>query len=231
MLACGDGAVVRHGSAADAWGIRASASPTVDVTVGRGGRARRAGIRVHTTYELGDDEITAHAGLPITTPSPTLLDLAASGVHGRALEAALDLAEHQRLIDFADLRRVLARYPRRPGTASLRAQLDRYGGPADTRSELERLVNQLCDDHDLPRPSVNCSIEGKVRDPYWPHRRLVVEADSYRWHRSPSALNDDRERDVELTLAGYTTLRFTWEQVTQRPEYVVRAILHALGTS
>jgi very-short-patch-repair endonuclease len=42
-------------------------------------------------------------------------------------------------------------------------------------------------------------------------------------------LNDDRERDVELTLAGYRVLRFTWEQVTGRPGYVVRAILRALG--
>ena len=69
-----------------------------------------------------------------------------------------------------------------------------------------------------------------MRDFYWPHCRLVVEADSYRWHRSPSALNDDRERDVELTLAGYRTLRFTYEQVTRRPDYVVRAIRGALGS-
>ena len=90
---------------------------------------------------------------------------------------------------------------------------------------------ELCDDHDLPRPLVNTVIEGKVRDFYWPHRRLVVEADSYRWHRSPSALNDDRERDVQLTLAGYRFLRFTYEQVTQRPRYVIRAILAALGAT
>ena len=61
-----------------------------------------------------------------------------------------------------------------------------------------------------------------MRDFYWPHARLVVEADSYAWHRSPSALNDDRERDVTLVLAGYRTLRFTWEQVTKRREYVAR---------
>jgi Protein of unknown function (DUF559) len=66
-----------------------------------------------------------------------------------------------------------------------------------------------------------------VRDFYWPHCRLVVEADSYRWHRSPSALNDDRERDVELTLAGYRVLRFTYEQVTRRPRYVIRALRYA----
>jgi very-short-patch-repair endonuclease len=65
---------------------------------------------------------------------------------------------------------------------------------------------------------VNCSIEGSVRDFYRPPRRLVVEADSYGWHRSPSALNDDRERDVELTPAGYRVLRFTYEQITERPQ-------------
>ena len=51
-----------------------------------------------------------------------------------------------------------------------------------------------------------------------------MEADSFGWHSSPSALNDDRERDVELTLAGYRVLRFTYEHVTERPRYVVNAI-------
>jgi very-short-patch-repair endonuclease len=107
--------------------------------------------------------------------------------------------------------------------------LDRYRGPIDVRSKLERLLYELCDDRDLPRPLENTGIEGRMRDFYWPNWRLVVEADSYGWHRSPSALNDDRERDVELTLAGYRTLRFTYEQVTRRPQYVARAILAALG--
>ena len=88
---------------------------------------------------------------------------------------------------------------------------------------------ELCDVHGLPLPHVNCVIEGRVRDFYWPRCRLVVEADSYAWHRSPSALNADRERDVELTLAGYRVLRFTYEQITQRPAYVISSIAAALG--
>jgi hypothetical protein len=170
-------------------------------------------------------------GLPITTPARTLLDLAASGLGGRSLEAALDRAEQLRLLDFAELHRLIARYPRRSGTRSLKAQLERYRGPLDARSELERLVLELCDAHDLPRPLVNTVIEGKVRDFHWPACRLVVEADSYAWHRSPSALNDDRERDVELTMAGYRTLRFTYEQVTQRRDYVLEALRVGLGAA
>jgi very-short-patch-repair endonuclease len=42
-------------------------------------------------------------------------------------------------------------------------------------------------------------------------------------------LNADRERDVELTLAGYRVLRFTYEQITQRPKWVANCIAAALG--
>jgi very-short-patch-repair endonuclease len=231
VLALGDGAFLSYHSAADAHGMRASGSGLIDVSVrGRGGRRRHSGIRVHRPHALPDDEVTTLRGLPITTPARTLLDLAVAGLRERALETALDQAEQRRLLDFAELHALLARYPRRPGTRSLKAQLDRYRGPIDVRSKLERLLYELCDQHALPRPLENTGIEGRVRDFYWPDHRLVVEADSYRWHRSPSALNDDRERDVELTLAGYRTLRFTHEQITRQPAYVVQAIRGALTT-
>jgi hypothetical protein len=230
VLALGADAFLSHVSAADAFEIRRSSSGIVHVTVrGRGGRERRRGVRVHRPRALPDDEVTTLRRLPITTPARTLLDLAAAGLRGRPLETALDLAEQQKLLSFAELHHLLARYPRRPGTRLLTAQLDRYRGPTDVRSHLERLFNELCDAAGLPRPLVNTVIEGRVRDFYWPHCRLVVEADSYRWHRSPSAMNDDRERDVELTLAGYRVLRFTYEQVTRRPQYVIQAVRAALG--
>jgi Transcriptional regulator, AbiEi antitoxin/Protein of unknown function (DUF559) len=230
VLALGDDAFVSHHSAADGFGFRASGSALIDVSVrGRTGRKRHAGIRVHRPRALPDDEVTTLRDMPITTPARTILDLASVGLRARALETALDQAEQQRVLDFGDLHELLARYPRRPGTRLLKAQLERYGGPVDTRSRLERLVYELCDAHGLPRPLVNTVIEGRVRDFFWPHCRLVVEADSYRWHRSPSALNDDRERDVELTLAGYTVLRFTWEQVTRRQGYVIGVLRTALG--
>jgi hypothetical protein len=229
VLACGARAVLSHAAAAAAFDMRRSAAGAIDVTVVATGRAKHAGIRLHWRRALPTDEVTALDGLPITTPARTLLDLAATGLRDRRLEAAVDSAERRRLLDFADIRELLARYPGRPGTPSLKAVLARYQ-PGDTRSELEEIVVELCDAHGLPRPVDNCSIEGKVRDFCWPRSRLVVEADSYSWHRSPSALDDDRERDVTLTLAGYRTLRFTWEQVTRRRSYVATAILRSVAT-
>ena len=160
VLASGD--VLSDASAADAWDIRASAAGTVHVTVGPGGRAHRPGIRLHRRPALLTDEVTRHEGLPITTPARTLLDLAAGGLRGRPLEAALDRAELLRLLDFAELQRLLARYPQRPGSRSLMATLSQYvAGSVDTRSVLEELVLELCDAHGLPRPKVNYSIEGR----------------------------------------------------------------------
>jgi hypothetical protein len=227
VLSCGPGAVLSDRHAGAAWHLRRTSAALIDVTVRATGLAPRPGIRLRWRPTLPEDEVTTLEGLPITTPARTLLDLAAGGLRGRHLEAAVDAAERQRLLDFADLHELLARYPGRPGTPALKAVLARYRG-GDTRSLLEEIVAELCDEHGLPRPLENCVIEGKVRDFYWPHARLVVEADSYAWHRSPSALDDDRERDVTLTLAGYRSLRFTWAQATRRRRYVASAILRSL---
>jgi very-short-patch-repair endonuclease len=229
VLACGDGAVLSHASAASAWDLRRSASNLIDVTVGPGGRGRRTGIRPHRRIAVATDEVTQCEGLPITTPARTLLDLAAGGLRGRRLEAAVDRAELLRLVDFGQLRALVRRHAGRPGVPALQAVLEGYDAPAPaTRSVLEELILELCEEHTLPRPVTNSIVEGRERDFVWPSARLVVEADSYAWHRSPSAMTEDRERDAVLILAGYRVLRFTWEQVTARPDGVARTLRRAL---
>jgi very-short-patch-repair endonuclease len=232
VLACGRGAMLSHWSAGSAWGLPAlggGARHHVIVT-GRTGRARRPGITIHRPLYLDPSEVTDLDGLPITTPARTLLDLAAAGLRGRPLEAALDHAERRLEVDWSEVRRLLERHTGQRGASALAATLRRYvPGSVETFSALEEIVLELCDEFAIPRPRVNCVIEGKRRDFYWPHHRLVVEADSYAWHRSPSALNDDRERDVRLQLAGYLALRFTYEQCTRRRRYVRDAILQGLG--
>jgi very-short-patch-repair endonuclease len=106
----------------------------------------------------------------------------------------------------------------------VQAQLARYATPTITRGELEERFLQLCDDHRLPRPHCNVVVEGVEVDFPWPRRRLIVEVDGYAYHRSPTAFETDRERDVHLTLAGWTVLRFTWTQVTTRPAWVAYAL-------
>ena len=231
VLAAGSGAVLSHASAAAAWDLRRHGARSIDVTVRPSGRRSRPGLTFHRCFALARDETTTRSGIPITTPARTVLDLSGAGLQGRPLEAVLDRAERIRLLDFAELQRLLRRYPGRPGTPSLQATLSHYtAGEIVTRSELEERFLALCDRFGLPRPNVNTVIEGEEVDFLWPDCALIVEVDGYAWHRSPSAFTSDRERDVQLVLAGYRVLRFTWAQVTGRPNYVARAVRRARST-
>ena len=220
VLVAGVDAVLSHGTAAAAWDLRPPGG-AIHVTVpGTAGRKRRSGLRIHRTTTL--DDTTTVRGIPVTNPLRTILDLA-TVLSGRPLEHALDLADQRHLIDFAELRR--RRLPR-----SLQAVLTLYA-QAVTRSELEERFLALCHEHGLPRPNVNTRIEGCEVDFAWRDRRLVVEVDGYRYHRAPSTFEDDRERDVVLSVAGWTVLRFTYAQVVRRPAWVAAAVATHLAPS
>lgn len=56
--------------------------------------------------------------------------------------------------------------------------------------------------------------------------RIVLEADSFEWHGSRSALRSDARRYNTFAVNGWLVLRFSWEDVMFEPE-VVRATLVA----
>ncbi len=59
--------------------------------------------------------------------------------------------------------------------------------------------------------------------------KLAIEIDGWAWHHTPDRFQRDRTKQNELIAAGWTVLRFTWFDLTQRPEEVIRAVRHALG--
>jgi very-short-patch-repair endonuclease len=206
--------VLSHASAAAAWELRASNAALIDVTTRRGGRKRRAGLRIHRSGTLIAAQITSHHGIPITTPARTIIDLARR-LRPRELEYIVDLADQRGLINFADLETA--------NSGSLKAVLQDYD-PPKTRSEQERRFLALCDDHGIPRPETNARVEGLEVDFVWRDRRLIVEVDGYRYHRAPSRFESDRAKDVHLTTRGWRVMRFTWRQITRRARWVAQAI-------
>ena len=76
VLACGEGAVLSHESAAALWGISPRRPSLVHVTVpGYGGRRKREGIRVHRSGNLRSGDTTRRRCIPVTTHARTLRDL------------------------------------------------------------------------------------------------------------------------------------------------------------
>jgi very-short-patch-repair endonuclease len=217
--------VLSHASAAALWEIRASAASKTDVSVPRAsGRTKRRGLRVHRATALRSDETTTHHNIPVTTPARTLLDLASS-LPRRALERALDETEIRELFDLRQLNDAIDAHRGQRGAHALAAALEEHDpGTTVTKSELEELMLAICDRHGLERPQVNEEVAGLEVDFLFAARRLVVEADSWRFHRTRQAFERDRRRDAILARAGYRTLRVTHRQITRRPSEVIAAI-------
>ena len=119
------------------------------------------------------------------------------------------------------------RPPPRSGRSSWQPSPRTTPGRNLTRSGLEILFRRLCHDHGLPTPRVNTTIHGKEVDFLFEAHRLIVETDSWRYHRTRRAFEEDRARDVLTTKAGYRTLRFTDRRLTEDPTSVAAAI-HAI---
>ena len=75
VLACGDGAVLSHRSAATLWRIRDGEGPHADVTIGND--SKHPAIAIHRS-PLGPQDVTVHRGIPVTSVARTLADSPAS---------------------------------------------------------------------------------------------------------------------------------------------------------
>jgi very-short-patch-repair endonuclease len=93
-----------------------------------------------------------------------------------------------------------------------------------TRSDLERDFLALCRLYRLPRPEVNVRIGAYLVDFLWRKERLVVETDSYRYHRGEVAFHDDRVRELELMRLSYNVLRLSEAQIDEAPRHVAEVL-------
>jgi very-short-patch-repair endonuclease len=215
VLAVGHDAAISHRSAAALWEILPPVDdPIVDVSVTRGHPRHRPGIQVHRTRRL---HRSVNAGIPVTTPLRTLVDLAAVSVDARELERAVEEAQVRRLVTRRDLE----------------AQGNRFASAVDhepslTRSEAERRLLALIRAARLPPPRTNVRVAGYEVDFMWPQHRLVVEVDGFAFHSTRAAFERDRARDRALLAAGYVVLRITWRQLVHEPEVVVAELAAAL---
>ena len=211
VLACGEGAVLSHVSAAELWGIRPRTRrprqaggrdevADVHVTIPRtSGSRNRNGIALHRSSTLTARECTRQDGIPVTTPARTLRDL-------RPLLSPARFSSALRQAEFLGLR------------------VDGQFDSDRTRSELEQRMLGLCRRRRLPQPEVNVRLDRYEVDFLWRSEGLVVELDGWESHRSRSAFEEDRARDARLKLLGFEVLRFTWRQLTSDPAGVARTI-------
>jgi hypothetical protein len=216
VLACGDRAALSHFSAAVLWGMLNDGGGAIHVTAEA--RRRRPGLVVHEAALSG--EVGKRAGIPVTSPARTLIDLA-DVAPKRTLERAIDEAEYLRL----DCTGLAPKHGRR-GTGVLSSVLAVHRpGSTRTRSHLEELFIALCDRHGLPRPEVNVYVEGYECDFVWREQRLIVETDGGAAHGTRRSRERDPLRDGDLMIAGWRVWRLTYARLLREPDAVAEQLI------
>jgi hypothetical protein len=225
VLAMGPRAVLSHKSAGSLHDLLMTSQTGIDVTVpGSRSAPRRHGLRIHVTQRFQPEDVTTIDGIPVTSVTRTILDLA--GVLNPAqLRRAIEQADREGVLNLLALRRALARRPGFKGRARLRALLAQYTGAPPIRSVLERRFLELVARAGLPRPQVNVRVAGFEVDCYWPQWGLVVELDSRAFHSDPRAFERDPIRDARLQRHGLRVLRVTWKRLANEPAAVIDDIL------
>jgi very-short-patch-repair endonuclease len=224
VLACGDGALLSHRSAAALWGICAE-SGGIDVSVRRPTRLRRPGIRVHARTGLSEADVARRIGIPVTGVVLTLIDVATE-LEPNRVERAVNEADKLDLVDPETLRSALDDHPGERGALRLRRILDaRTFRLSD--SDLEILFRPIATAAGLPPPLTKHNINGFEVDFFFPDLGLVVETDGLRYHRTPSAQARDARRDRTHTLSGMMPLRFTHYEVKHEATKVTQALARA----
>lgn len=224
VLACGEGAVLSHASAAALWGLIRPRGP-VDVASSHG-RPGRLGIRLHRV-KLHPDERTAQDRIPVTSVARTLLDLA-DVVEEQRLERAFEEADRLGLLRICELEQVCARGQGRRGLRVVRRLIASSVLVMPTASPLEDRFVAFCRSHDLPPPTTNVIVEGREVDAIWPSRRLIVELDGFEFHRHRAAFERDRARDTALQAAGYRVIRLTHRRLEQDRHAVITELRRML---
>jgi hypothetical protein len=212
VLACGEGAAISGVAAAYLLGLVRGRPPPAEVTTTRD--RRPSGIRVRQSRALEPRDVIRVRGIPVTTVPRTLVDSAAAMTAGELARACHEAGVRYRTTP-AEVEKVLERMPSPHGAAKIRAVL--RGDVAVTLSALERRFRRLLMDDGLDLPEMNRAVSGRRVDCRWAKHRLTVELDSYRYHSSRHAWEQDRQRERGAYARGDHFRRYARGDVFERP--------------
>ena len=209
--------------------------PPFELVVPRGRNVVRLGHIVHTAHDLDPIDCEEQCGIPVLSPTRTLISLAV-GVPAKELTVALDGALRDLLLTerFLHERITVLRSKGRYGIPKLLAAIEHHEITRGCHSWLEREYLQLLSAAGVPLPAPQ-QVLGRRGDSIIrvDFRFLgtpgVVEVLGYRWHRTTAQMSIDAERMNQLVLGGFEPYQFTYEQVVNTPSMVLATTIHALA--
>jgi hypothetical protein len=219
VRAIGDDAVLSDYGSAALWDFWDGSWKPIDVTVAREVRSRKE-IRVHSVSELPDHAWTMRYGIPVTTPTWTILDLAARERRGRRFRRLVHEALAKERISEALIRREIARSPWHPGAKRTLAEFK--DGAKPTRSGGEDDLVQLLRRHQAPAFDTLVHVPGTPPwvevDVMFRRQPLVIELDGGPWHDTPYRKEFDAYKRSLITDLGIEVLVLGDDDITPAAE-------------
>ena len=216
-------------SAAFLFGLRGVEIRRPEVVVLGTSQPQLSGVHVYRTNRLDPPDCDARLGVACTSMARLLLDLAWNTTD-LAYERVVSDARFQGHIGLDQMWRTLDRLGKRGrrGTARLRRYLESEAPNRPLEGELELRALRLFRAAGLPTPEVQHWVEldgvWMRLDMAYPALKIAIEVDGLVGRLTKADLQRNDQKKTLLGVAGWTTLHFTWDDITGRPEWVVRQI-------
>ncbi|MFI6237807.1 endonuclease domain-containing protein [Micromonospora sp. NPDC050784] len=182
---------------------------------------------------VGPGDVVKVAGIPATSSLRTVSDVILR-VDRYPAVSVLDSALNQGRIDPAQLAAIPNLIRGRRGAVVAHACLAEADGRA--QSPLETRSRLRCVDGRVPPDALQLEVRDDdgyllgIGDLGWRGPRLIAEADGRDAHGTPEAAYADRRRQNRLVNAGWTILRFTWQD-TLHPSYIPHTVRQAIAAA
>lgn len=222
------GAVLAGASAARQWRIPVP-DRRIYLWIGALRRAPRPGV-TYLRDPLPSRETSRFEGVPLTVPARTIVDCLRF-LDDPAATTLLDRALQVGWISLDDLTERVRDHTGRRGAPRLARLV--AATAVGARSAAERAAIRLLRAAGIRGWRANEPIFDAagligVGDLVFQAHQLVVELDGQAYHTTAERFQRDRDRQNRLVAAGWTVLRFTWRDLTERPSYVTVTILAML---
>ncbi|RIV33183.1 hypothetical protein D2L64_24325 [Micromonospora radicis] len=235
LLSLGPAAFAVLGTAAELHGI-AGLPSSDEIHVGLPGTAaKRARVGqpqvVLHQLEYAAESLVSLGGLATTDAISTVSDVILRAGRYPAV-SMLDSALNRGLLGEDDLATIARRIRRRRGAVAARGYLTQADGRA--QSPLETRTRLRCVDGRVPPDVLQLEVRDDdgyllgIGDLGWRGPRVIAEADGRGPHSAPEAIFADRRRQNLLANAGWTILRFTWQD-TLDPAYIPWIVRQAIN--
>ena len=234
VLYGGPGALLGGEPAGHRWGLDACRPVKPCILTTRNIRSNQICV-MRKPDPVPSTDSAAVDSIPITSPTRTLIDLA-SLVSAARLHHAFDSAIRKRLTTPDRVLLRLDSLPRRGrrGIRQLLRMIDEALSKPIPHSWLERQFITLLRQSGFAEPIRRLAVEIGWERPIhidfaYPDLLIGIETDGYEPHVSRAQWELDRRRDAALALLGWLILRFSRNDILNRPDYVLRTLRDALA--